>query len=270
MIDGERTFVDALGDELVAAAERRPAGAVEVRGPRGGPARVRRLAVLGIAAVVVALVAGTVALTRTTDRASAGVDIAVHDGRVNITLTDLEHDPKVVERAVRATGLDVRVVAVPAAPALVGRFVGEAVGDARPSELHQLRGDASSFAGFSLPVGWPGHLELSVGRPARKGEDYQASPSPFARGQALACLHLVGLSARDAAARLPHVTPDVLFDPLGKGDVNPGPIAASRIAASAYAGWTVLGGVSRSATTIVLDIAAPADAALFPTTPPSC
>jgi hypothetical protein len=270
MSDHERTFFDALGDELVAAAERRPAPGAAVKPARSAPARARRLVALGIAAVLVAVVAGTVALTRTTDTASAGVDIAVHDGRVNITLTDLEHDPKQIERAVRATGLDVRIVAVPTAPALVGRFVGEVRGGALPQELRELHGDQTSFAGFSLPVGWPGSLEIDVGRPARTGEDYQASPSPFLPGEPLACQHLIGLTAGEAASRLPDVGPTVQFDPLGTGDVNPGPIPASRIATSGYAGWTVLGGNSRSASTIVLDITDPADAHLFPTEPASC
>jgi hypothetical protein len=271
MSDDERTFFDALGDELVAAAERRPRPTpAEVRRARFAPARARRLVLLGVAAALVAVLAGTLALTRTSDRASAGVDVAVHDGRVNITLTDLEHDPRRIERAVRATGLDVRIVAVPTGPSLVGKFVGEVAGQAYPPELHERQADGSSFAGFSLPVGWPGHLVIYVGRPALAGEDYRAFPSAFDRGEPLACQHLIGLSATEAARELPNVEQTVLFDPLGKGDVNPDPIPAAEIATSEFAGWKVIGGTSWSATRIVLDITAPADAASFPTTPPSC
>ena len=93
--------------------------------------------------------------------------MVVAGGRVAITLLDLEHDPRRIEAAARRAGLDVRVTAVPVGPSLVGRFVAESGMGSLPSELLALGGDTRAFVGFSLPEGWSGTLDLTVGRPPR-------------------------------------------------------------------------------------------------------
>jgi hypothetical protein len=222
-------FVAALRADLVRAAIR-----------QHRRRRARRAWALRAAAVVILAVSGEALLGAVTPSpASADVQIEVVDGRVAVTLEDLEHRPDLIEAAIRSTGLDVRVIAVPVGPSGVGRFIGDASSGDEPDELVALDAGRGSFAGFSVPLGWAGRLELRVGRPARGDEPYAAFADALAPGEPLACRPLIGRPAAQVADDLAESSLDVVFE-AGEG---PGLelLAAGRVAGSRYARWPVAG-----------------------------
>ena len=161
--------------------------------------RRRRVIVVTVAAlaVVVAATAFSIGLTRPKP-ASAGVDVKVQNGELTVRLTDLESRPEVIRSALAAAGLRVTISAVPVGPSNVGRFV-STFATATPPELRTVDASGSSFAGFVLPVGWPGELDLMVGRPAATGESYVKPSDAFAAHEPLACSKVLGAALADVA-----------------------------------------------------------------------
>jgi hypothetical protein len=244
----DHPFVDAYADELHAAAVRLQARAAAPR---------RRPVLVPVAAAVagVALVVGTLLGGLRPHAADASVRVQVEEGRVIVTLVDLEHRPEEIEAAVRAAGLDVSVVAVPVGPSEVGRFVGEVASDL-PAELRVVDGGRSTFAGFSLPTWWRGSLHLEVGRPARAGETYAAFSDALAPGEPLACTGLLGRPAAQAvppiAARGLHAA--FLASALGG---SPRRIAAADLHAAGVDAWVVVAASATAADHVVIEIAPP-------------
>jgi hypothetical protein len=243
-----RPFVDALGDELYAAAVRRTS-------PRAVARRQRRrvLAPLGTAAAAVAVVAGTLIVVAGPDTAQAAVQVEVADGRVVITLVDLEQRPEAIEAELAEAGLDVSIVAVPVGPSTVGRFVGD-VATELPPELHVTRGGRTAFSGFSLPLGWPGSLELHVGRAARDGEAYAAVSDAFAPGEPLACSEALGGPAQLALALAQERGLTASFLALLPGDAGWQRVDAQDVAAGPFGAWVVMAANATSADDVVVRI----------------
>ena len=133
--------------------------------------------------------------------AAADVEVRQRNGRVIVTLTDRESSPEEIERATDKAGLDITVREQPAGPSNVGRFVGY-VESAGAVDQGFVRGDATTFATFSLPSDWPGRLTLSLGRPAAPGEAYRAFSDAYAEGEPLACSATLGRPLEQLA---PHV-----------------------------------------------------------------
>jgi hypothetical protein len=229
----ERPFTEALRDELVRAAQRQ---AVEpLRSPRRLVPRPVALAAAALALVVLA----SALLLGSPKPAEADIRIEEKDGRIIVTLLDLEHRASVIEHAVRARGLDVTVTAVPVGPSAIGRFVHEERSGEEPTELRTVGAQGSTFAGFSLPLHWTGHLELYVGRPAAPGEGYGTFSDALAPGEPLACLDLVGMPAAAAAKVVENRDLDVTFE-IDRGSVGIVRLELSQVAASPYAQWVVV------------------------------
>jgi hypothetical protein len=209
-------FPTMLRAQLVTAAHRRR------------DRRRRTTAAVAAAACVLAAVAVVGALGATSDPAAAGVDVVVADGVATVRLVDVEYRPGYIEQEIREVGLDVDIVAVPVGPSNVGRFVGD-TGDA--PELTRVDADGPSFAGFALPVDWPGSLELQVGRPAEHGEPYAYASDAYATGEPLSCQGMYGRTAEDAVALLDDLGLEASFLPYAEGVslplLTPGEVAAT-------------------------------------------
>jgi hypothetical protein len=244
-MNAEQSFKAELREQLVSAAHRQVASS----------RRVRRHGLLAAAAVAatIALVAAVSIMGRP-QPASAGVEIRVVGGRLEIRLTDVETRAGYVQDQIRKAGLDVAVITVPVGPSQLGRFVRVAGDD--PPQLRTIdeRG-ASTFVGFSVPVGWNGHLDLALGRAAHAGEGYVAFSDAYAAGEPLACSGLWGKSAVAAVpiAESRHV--DIVFEPFVDGLGQP-PIAASALAGSGMGGWLVSDAIAVSSNRVLLDITA--------------
>ena len=195
------TFFDRLGDELDAAARR--------------PPRRPAAPLLAAAAAVVAVAALGFAVARP-EPASADVDVSVRGGLVHLRLVDAEHDPEAIEAAAAGAGLDVAVEAVPAGPSQVGRFLMLEQRGERPGELRPLDADGDTFAGFVLPVGWDGTLQLRVGRPARAGEGYVTFTNAESAGEPLACTGIGGATPAEALEILDGRDLDVTWQVVGE------------------------------------------------------
>jgi hypothetical protein len=241
-------FMDRLRVDLVAAAGRRQR--------RTRPLVVQRR--LALVAAVVLVVAGLVAALdlRAAPSADAGVLVTHRSGQVNVELTDLEHRPEVIQAALRRAGLDVRVVAGPAGPSRVGLFLADTVTGTLPVELHPENLQNGSFPGFALPEGWNGTAVLTVGRPAKPGENYVRFSDAYARGEPLYCSRIYGLTAADAVARLPKDAARARFETLtgdGSGLVR---LPADQVDASPFASFLVSDAVALSPTDVMITVTA--------------
>ena len=181
-----------LREELVRAAARRRA--------RGRSLVATIGVLLGACALLVA--------TRPVP-ALADVAVDVRDGRLLVRLVDLEHRPEHIEGVLRGLGLDASVVDAPVGPSRVGRFVGT-LDEGLHAAVRRLGAAAAGFEGFSVPVGWTGHLDLRVGRPASPGESYAVFSDALAPGEPLACRPLLGRSAGEVLAELGALDLEVL------------------------------------------------------------
>jgi hypothetical protein len=236
-------FVEALREDLVRAA---------VRQHRRRAARRHQIAAaLGTAACL--LVGGMLVVSRPVP-ARADVRVEVGGGRVVVTLADLEHDPREIEAGLRAAGLHVTVSAAPVGPSEVGRFVGNATNGALPLDLRTIGADANraTFAGFSVPVGWSGTLDLRIGRPARGDEPYDSFTDAFAPGEPLACRALIGRTAAEVAHLLATSPLDLVVEAADHQAPSSFPLAA--MAGSDHGHWVVVGADATSRHRVVLRI----------------
>lgn len=249
-MSSDRPFVEALGDELYAAAVRQtsPAGRARRR-------RRRLLVPAGAITIGATFIAGILLMVARPNTAQADVRIERADGRVTVTLVDLEHRPRHIEQRVRAAGLDVSVTDVPVGPSEVGRFVGNVTTDL-PRELRVIEGGPATFAGFSIPARWSGSLELQVGRPARAGEPYAAFSNAFARGEPLACTPLIGRPAAQSLAVLAarHLWGSFLAISTDPGDTRP--VAVDDLRSSGLDDWVIVAADATSASHVLIRIQA--------------
>jgi hypothetical protein len=233
------SFQAELRDQLVRAAGRRRALALRRTAMRAG----------AVAAVVVAAV-GAVSLARP-EPASAGVDIKVEDGLLVVRLTDYENRDSAIQRAIRDAGVDVAVTSAPTGPSLVGHFTSASISDSDfPDALRELDPTGAGFAAFSIPVDWPGHLDLVVGRPAEPGEAYVAFTDAFAPGEPLACSGLLRATLADASAKLAGTPLSAKVMLFSAADAGP-PTPLADVLAD-HGAWHIVDAQATSATDIVL------------------
>jgi hypothetical protein len=235
------TFQAQLKDELLRGAERL----------RAARKRRRRAMVIGAAAILlIAATAIAVSVVRPSP-ASAGVDIEVKDGSLTVRLTDLESRPAVILRALRDAGIDATVTAVPSGPSEVGRFQLAIGTGALPAKLLDPRD--GTFIGFVVPVGARDRLDLLVGRPAARGEQYLKPSNAFAKGEPLACAGgLLGQTLRDDSAKLAGAAPSIRV--LIYAPATP-PTQTSLADALVTAGdWRVVQAAAFSATDLIVTV----------------
>lgn len=242
------TFADTLRGELVDAARRNRTPVATTRRRRWAASAVA----VALAATIAVLVVAAVAPAPTAD---AAVRIETVRGRVVVTLTDLEAGAAAVEHRLRRAGLAVDVESVPVGPSKVGRFLGER--GSVPPELAIVRpGDDATFVGFSVPVGWRGHVVLDIGRRARPGEPYGAFSDAYARGEPLACSGAYGRRATDVTDVARRRGLDLVFQPIRADDVAAPPVPGAAIARSPHAKWIASDAVAVSARRVVVVLTA--------------
>ena len=236
--DGE-VLLPGLRGDLVAGARRQ-------RGRR------RRRSMLGGSMVVAASVVVTALMLGRADPAAADLDIRERGGRLEILLADAESRPGAVEEALRDAGIDASVDAVPVGPSNVGRFVGFTTD--LPADIQPLDSNGIAFPGFSIPVGFRGHLQLLLGRPAAGGEDYAAPSDAFAPGEPLSC-DLEGESvAALVAFAIAHDELEVAVRPIVDGVFADSQLRIDEVAASPFVGYRVVAASSTGLGQVVVNI----------------
>lgn len=175
--------LEQLGAEVAAAARRRD------RRRRGG----RRAASMVAAAVVVALVAVSALLISDDSQVVADVEVIRQGDELVVKLNDLATRPEEVEAAAAEAGVDIDVIQVPVGPSNVGRAI--STYQTEGTEVLILpTGDDGEYerSGFRIPADYEGTIDVTLGRAARPGEQWQAASLATERGEALACQELVG------------------------------------------------------------------------------
>lgn len=192
----DREFLDDLRAQLLTAAEAgRAAVVVE---PKRSPRR--RLLALAAAAVIAVAVLSGVLVTRSTEPASADVEVSVDGDDFIVRLTSLETRPDEIVAEAKKAGLDVRVREEPVGPSKVGKFIGSS-GD-RPAEIRPIDEESEAFTGFRIRRDWPGTLDLVLGRAARGGEAWIATSDALDPDEVLGCEPLLGATTDKVSTRI--------------------------------------------------------------------
>jgi hypothetical protein len=187
--------------------------------------RNRRILAAAAAVVVASSVAAAGLIATDSEPVEADVVVSVHDGLVQVSLTDLTHmSPGAVASGLAKAGLRAQVEGRPVGPSNVGRFVDIAtVG--KGIAIGHLDVEGSAFRTFTLPRGWTGELEIGVGVRARPGETYAVSSEAFADDEPLDCSDLLGRALSDATRELSGIAVRVATDaaptPVALADADP-------------------------------------------------
>lgn len=196
----DRPAAAALFDEITSTARRPqvappPPRSVRLRLP---PRRFALSLAGAVAVAVVALVllAGSSAVDPK-PAAAAAVTFRTNDGYIVASVTD----PFAAESRLRAAferqGLDIRLRLLPSSPSTVGTIVA-ITGSFDSDSIQPLDGGTCVTGGGACPIGikiardFSGQAEISLARPARRGENYVSSASAFAPGEVLHCSGLLG------------------------------------------------------------------------------
>lgn len=175
-------------------------------GPQARPARrtrpVLRLALPGVALVTAAFVALSWLLPTGLGfgpRPAAALDIRQEDGYYVVEVKDVHADPDRYEEQLRAAGLEVTLRVVPATPSFVGtiiptsstekRYLDEIRTIDQPGECAKLGGCP---IGMRIPVDFEGPAQITLGREARAGEQYDIFASIDVLGEPLHCVPFRG------------------------------------------------------------------------------
>jgi hypothetical protein len=222
----DREFLDDLRAQLLTAAGAgRAAVVVE---PKRSPRR--RLLALAAAAVVAVAVLSGVLVTRSTEPASADVEVSVDGDDFIVRLTSLETRPDEIVAEAKKAGLDVRVREEPVGPSNVGKFIG-ASNDQTP-DFRPIDPQSDVYTGFRVRRDLPGTLDLVLGRPARGGERWLASSDALEPGEVLECEPLLGATVDTVSRRIAEEGLDASWFLLP----FPGPVADP----SGYDDWSVV------------------------------
>ncbi len=207
--DDLTTFRDHLGRELVAAGHRRRGRSLD---PKESRLKVAT-AVLASAAVV--LLAGVLTSEVFLAR-PAGAEvfaITVLDSEVRLDVIDVVTDPTHVEAQLRdELGLESSLVAVPAAPELVGSIVAAGSDGTMAPELMAAASDGS-IERIIVPKGFDGSLLIEFGRSARPGETYVATTT------ATICAELWGLSPTQAGGAVTALAATIRYELVDSANI---------------------------------------------------
>ncbi len=197
-------------DEVFAASRQEAILAAVLAGPRTGTRSPRlrlRVAVpasLGLAAAALAAVLIFVLRSAPAVQA-AGVSFhypkaGPDSGYIIARVTDPFAAQASLDAAFRQAGLDIQVTLVAASPSAVGTVV-EISEPSNGPEIDALTGGTCVTGGggpgecpigVKIPRDFTGSGYITLGRPAKPGEDYESSNSAFAPGESLHCSGLVG------------------------------------------------------------------------------
>ncbi|MET7463442.1 hypothetical protein [Nonomuraea sp. NPDC005501] len=130
---------------------------------------------------------------------AAALDIKKEDGYFVIEVKDLYADAAAYESQLRDAGLDVTLRVIPSTPAFVGsvfpvsptenRYLDEIKTIDRPGDCDKLGGCP---IGVKIPENFQGPAEITLGREARPGEQFENSTMIDALGEPLHCLPYIG------------------------------------------------------------------------------
>ncbi|HET7013600.1 MAG TPA: hypothetical protein VFI65_06800 [Streptosporangiaceae bacterium] len=149
--------------------------------------------------------------------AKAALTFAKHGHYIDVIVNNPYADQKKYDAEFKAHGLDIKLDLVAASPSVVDKvvFFGGTGNWTKLKVINSKRrchhgggGPCPIGIGFRVPLNFHGHARLAFGRPAKTGERYEASVSPFAPGEALHGLRIIGhrLGAVLAQLRTRHVT----------------------------------------------------------------
>lgn len=205
------------------AAARRNARRI---GPRGKLARrwvIAAPVVLGVAGAM--LIAGLVGrpgehvgpINVGLSNAKAALTFTRHGHYIDVFVNNPYADKKKYDAEFKAHGLNIKLYLVAASPSLADTVVYFGSSGSNLTSIKSISakgrchtGGSGSICpiGFRVPTNFRGEAELGFGRPARSGEQYEATASAFAPGEALHGLRIIGhrLGAGLALMRTRHVT----------------------------------------------------------------
>ncbi|MEU7897155.1 hypothetical protein AB0B45_30360 [Nonomuraea sp. NPDC049152] len=123
----------------------------------------------------------------------AALDIKQEDGYYVVTVKDLYADPDSYEAQLEAVGLDISIRVKPVSAAFEGivfptsgeRYVDEFEPIEAPGTCDKAGGCP---VGLKIPIGFKGSADISLGRKARPGEQYQSTTSFDALGEPMHCV----------------------------------------------------------------------------------
>ncbi|MEV0148686.1 MULTISPECIES: hypothetical protein [unclassified Nonomuraea] len=186
----------------IMAAEPTTARAAAPAPPRGRRPLVLRVAVPGVALLAAAflglswLLPAGLGLGPGT---AAALDIKKEDGYYVIEVKDLYADSATYEAQLRDAGLDVTLRVIPSTPSWVGsifptsptdnRYLDEIKTIDQPGGCDKMGGCP---IGVKIPENFQGPAEITLGREAQPGEQFENGTSIDALGEPLHCLPYIG------------------------------------------------------------------------------
>jgi hypothetical protein len=182
------------------------------RGRRSAHRRRRPLR-LGLAGAATAAAAVTVvaALTARSAVSPTTADAVAFrtasNGEIIATVTDPFAAQAQLNAAFAKQGLNITVSLVPVSPSIVGTvlYVGESSTGSQIQPLqggHCLTGGGGCPIGLKIPKDFTGSGSITLGRPAKPGEEYESAASAFAPGEPLHCSGLLGARVQSAMSTL--------------------------------------------------------------------
>jgi hypothetical protein len=130
-------------------------------------------------------------------------------GDILATVTNPFAAANELKAAFAQRGFKITLTLVPVSPSLVGTvlYTSDNGGSSAIQPLQQgrcLNGGGGCTIGVKVPASFAGQGYITLGRPARAGENYESQASAFASGEALHCSGLLGdtvAAARPALAK---------------------------------------------------------------------
>jgi hypothetical protein len=132
-------------------------------------------------------------------------------GYIVATVTDPYAAQASLDAAFAQAGLDIRVTLVPASPSAVGTVVFMDTSSSTGPQIETLSGGTCVTGGggpghcpvgLKIPRDYTGSATITLGRPAKPGEQYESSNDAFAPGEMLHCSGLLGKTVAVASAEL--------------------------------------------------------------------
>jgi hypothetical protein len=209
---------DSVGSATGIRQRRRTRSLERWRRPRG------RVAFASCAAFLACALAVALAIAEQPGRSASPTPPRIHasvvsfryptrgpdEGYITATVTDPFAAQSSLDTAFRAAGLDITVSLVAASPSAVGTVVEIS----EPSNGPQIKalsggtcvtgggGPGNCPVGLKIPRDFTGTGSVTLGRPAKPGEDYESTNSAFAPGERLHCSALIGATVATAQSVL--------------------------------------------------------------------